>query len=136
MAPRLDRHHRGGPHHRRPGSGRRTSGSSGNGELSELGLSEDEGNELYDAFADCGVDLQQAFIEGIAVSGDLPEDVVDCLDEQFDDDTLRQIMVTTITKGEEALAEDQELTDSLLAALAECPGATGATEQRRATDLP
>ncbi|MET0326968.1 MAG: hypothetical protein ABW219_17265 [Ilumatobacteraceae bacterium] len=100
-------------------------GVGGNGELAELGLSGDEGNELYDAFADCGVDLEQAFIEGIAMSGGLPDDVVDCLDEQFGDDTLRRIMVTTITKGEAALAEDQELTDSLLAALAACPGATG-----------
>ena len=100
-------------------------GADGNSELSELGLSEDEGNELYEAFGTCGVDLQQAFVDGIAASGDLPEDVAACLDEHFDDDTLQQIMVVTITKGEDALAEDQELTDSLLAVFAECPGSMG-----------
>jgi hypothetical protein len=100
-------------------------GPSGNSELVQLGLSEDEGNALYDAFAECDVDLQQAFIDGIATSGGLPAEVVDCLDEQFGEDTLRRIMVTTITRGEAALAEDQELTQALLAALAACPGATG-----------
>ena len=100
-------------------------GAEGNSELSELGLSEDEGNELYEAFGTCGVDLQQAFVDGIAASGDLPEDVAACLDEHFDADTLQQIMVVTITKGEDALAEDQELTDSLLAVFAECPGSMG-----------
>ena len=88
-------------------------------------MSEDDGNELYDAFGDCGVDLEQAFVDGIAMSGDLSDDTVACLGEQFDDDTLRKIMVTTITKGEAALADDQELTDSLLSAFSACPGATG-----------
>ena len=37
----------------------------------------------------------------------------------------RPIMVVTITEGEDALAEDQELTDSLLAVFAECPGSMG-----------
>jgi hypothetical protein len=100
-------------------------GADGNSELSELGLSEAEGNELFDAFGACDVDLQQAFVDGIAASGDLPEDVSACLDEHFDADTLRRIMVITITKGEDALSEDQELTDALLAVFAECPGATG-----------
>ena len=100
-------------------------GADGNSELSELGLSEDEGNELYDAFGDCDVDLQQAFVDGIAASGELPDDVAACLEEHFDEDTLRQIMVVTITEGEDALAEDQELTESLLAVFAECPGSMG-----------
>jgi hypothetical protein len=100
-------------------------GADGNSELSELGLSEDEGNELYQAFGTCGVDLEQAFVDGIAMSGDLPPDVAACLEEQFDDDTLQRIMVITITKGEDALAEDQELTDSLLAVFAACPGSMG-----------
>ena len=98
-------------------------GAQGEGELAELGLSEAEGAELYDAFGDCGVDFVQVFVEGLGASGDLPLHTVACLGEQFDDDVLRRIMVTTITQGEEALEDSAELTDLLMTAFRACPGA-------------
>lgn len=97
------------------------------GDLSQLGLSEDEGGELYDAFAACDVDIRQEFVDSLSSDEDLSEEAVACLDDAIDSDLLRRLMVTTITQGDEALDEDSELVSDFRTAIAPCEAAAGAT---------
>jgi hypothetical protein len=97
----------------------------GDDELSDLGLDEEQGGELYDAFGACDVDVKGLFIESLAGEQDLAEEDRDCLAENFDDDLLRRVMVVSLTGGDDALQGDEELTSDLFAVFAECPGAAG-----------
>jgi hypothetical protein len=95
----------------------------GDPDLSSLGLSEDEGGELYDAFGACDIDLKAEFIRSFTADQDLSEEDAECLGDAFSDDFLRRIMITTLVEGDEALEDDQELTGELLSVFSECPGA-------------
>jgi len=94
-------------------------------DLDTLELSEDDGAELYDAFGTCDVDVKDLFLESLASDSDLTDEDRACLDENFGDDLLKRIMITSLTQGDDALDEDQELTGELFAVFAECPGAAG-----------
>jgi hypothetical protein len=92
-------------------------------DLSAMDLSEDEGNELYDAFGACDIDLKAEFIRSFTAEQELSEEDADCLVDAFSDDFLRRIMVITLIEGEEALDQNEELTGELLSVFSECPGA-------------
>jgi hypothetical protein len=95
----------------------------GDPDLSSLGLSEEEGGELYDAFGACDIDLKAEFIRSFTADQDLSDEDAECLGDAFSDDFLRRIMVTSLVEGDDALEEDQELTGELLSVFSECPGA-------------
>ena len=91
--------------------------------ITELDLTEEDGGALYDAMVECGVDVRDEFIAGIAEESDLSEEDRACLEEQFDDDFLRRIFVVVLTQGEDALQADQAFTSEVLSKFSECPGA-------------
>jgi hypothetical protein len=91
-------------------------------DLSTTGMSEDDANEMYDAFAACGIEVKTLFVESMATDRDLSEEDARCLQEAFPDDLLRRILVTTFVEGEEALDQDEELTGEMFGVFAECPG--------------
>jgi hypothetical protein len=91
-------------------------------DFSTLGLSEDEGGEIYDAFADCDVDIRAELLRSMGAD-DMAEEDRECMADAFDDDLLRRMMITTFVEGEEALDADDELRGELFAVFAECPGA-------------
>jgi hypothetical protein len=94
-------------------------------DLSSADLSEDDGNEMYDAFEACGIDVKTVFVQSMATDEDLSAEDTECLEGAIDDDLLRRILVTTFVEGEGAIEEDEELTGELFAMFAECPGAAG-----------
>lgn len=88
------------------------------------GLTEDEANGVVDGFDSC-IDLPALFTESLAEDSDLSEDDKACLDDAFDSDTIRQIFVTMLTKGEDALQDDPELMNQFMAIFQKCPDALG-----------
>ena len=94
-------------------------------DLSTVGLTEDDGNEMYDAFEACGIDIKNVFVQSMATDEELSAEDAECLEGAVDDDLLRRILVTTFVEGEDALDQDEELTGELFAVFAECPGAAG-----------
>jgi hypothetical protein len=94
-------------------------------DLSTIGLSEEDGNAMYDAFEACGIDVKNVFVQSMATDEELSAEDVECLEGAIDDDLLRRILVTTFVEGDEALDQDEELTGELFAMFAECPGAAG-----------
>jgi hypothetical protein len=94
-------------------------------DLSTTDLSEDDGNEMYDAFEACRIDIKNLFVQSMATDEELSAEDAECLEGAVDDDLLRRILVTTFVEGEDALDRDEELTGELFAVFAECPGAAG-----------
>jgi hypothetical protein len=89
-------------------------------ELPQLGLDEAEGNELYDAFEACDVDVPALFVQSLASDTDLGADVVSCLEGALDDDLVRRLMVASITQGESALEEGSELEQTFTESIEGC----------------
>ena len=65
--------------------------------LSDLGLTDDEGTALYDAFGECDVDIRQQFVE-FATDGQSPE-VVECVDAALTPELLRRVMIVVDRPG-------------------------------------
>ena len=83
--------------------------------LSDLGLTEDEGNALYDAFGDCGVDIEQQFLT--AITDDLNEEAAACVADAVSGDLLRRLHVSVLVQGD---AAEDELQADIGAAVAPC----------------
>ncbi len=95
-----------------------------NEQLAALGLTESEGNKMYDAYGECDVDIRAEFARSISASTEVDED---CISDAIDDDLLRRLFVTSATKGDAGLDADESLTNDLFAALGKCAPATSTT---------
>lgn len=89
-------------------------------ELSTLGLDESQGNELYDAFEACDVDVPALLIDSLAADSELDADTVTCIEDNLDADLVRRLMVAVVTQGDDALTGDNEVTQDFTTALTEC----------------
>jgi hypothetical protein len=96
--------------------------AEGNVDLTTVGLTEDDGNAMYDSMAECDIDVKKLFVDGFANERDVSAEDRQCFTDALDDDLLRRIMVTTLIGGEEALNQDEELSGDLIGVFAECPG--------------
>jgi hypothetical protein len=94
----------------------------GDVDLTEVGLSEDDGNAMYDAFGECDIDVKRVFVESFSTDRDVSDEDKDCLADAMSDDLLRRIMVTTFVAGDEALNQDEALTGELFGVFSDCPG--------------
>jgi hypothetical protein len=86
--------------------------------LADLGLTEAEGNALYDAFGDCGVDLRDEFVT--SMTAELSAPAAACVGDAMTDDLLRRLMVASIVEGDGALDTNEELAADFSSALAPC----------------
>jgi hypothetical protein len=96
--------------------------AEGDVDLTTVGLTEDDGNAMYDSMAECDIDVKTLFVNGFADERDVSAEDRQCFTDALDDDLLRRIMVTTLIGGEEALNQDEELSGDLIGVFAECPG--------------
>jgi hypothetical protein len=94
----------------------------GNVDLATVGLTDNDGNAMYDAFGECDIDIKTLFVESFSADRNVSEEDQDCLADAMSDDLLRRIMVTTFIEGEEALNQNEELSGELFAVFSECPG--------------
>ena len=92
-------------------------------DFSAIGLTEQEGGEIYDAFGSCDVEIREEFLQSLNADNSISEEDQECLAEAFDEDLLRRIFVTTFVEGEDALDQDEELMGEVFAVFAQCPGA-------------
>ncbi len=79
-------------------------------EYTELELSLEEGNQIYDHLGDCGIDLRAMMMESFAASDDdITPEMQACLEGVFTDENLRTLMVSSMVNGEDAMEGDPEL---------------------------
>ncbi len=88
-------------------------------DMSSVGLSMDEGNELYDAFEECDIDLRALMMQSMGEDEEVPAEAMACLDQVLTDDNLRTLMVVSIVKGDDAVENDPEL-EPVMAGLMGC----------------
>lgn len=83
-----------------------------------LDFSQEQADDFYDRLQDC-MDIRAVIIES-AASDDVPQEALDCIDGNLDDDLLERFIVTGFTKGDAGFDDDPELEAELEAALAPC----------------
>ena len=88
-------------------------------EFTELNLSEDEGNELYDHFGNCGVDLREMMLESMAADEEMTPAMQACMEGVLTDENLRTFMVTSMVSGEEGMESNPEA-EELMGGLMGC----------------
>jgi hypothetical protein len=85
-------------------------------------LDEDQADAFWEGINEC-MDVRAAFVEGLTEGEDMSEEAVACLEDAIDDDLLKRVLVTSLTEGEDALQEDEDLMGDLIGVLSDCPGA-------------
>ena len=83
-------------------------------DFSSMDLTEDQGNEIYDNFDECGVDLRQQLLDDLDADNQMPEEGKECVTDALSEDVLRDFFVTGMVDGQEASLADTELTQALL----------------------
>ena len=78
--------------------------------------------KLVDAFFDCGLDLEGAFYDGLTSDGSTTPAQVACLRDRLPDGFIRELMITSMDGGDEALDADPELEQQLTEAFLACVG--------------
>lgn len=73
-----------------------------------------QGDAIYAAVKGC-VDLREQFVSGMAEGGGaLPPAVEECFKRKLNDELLREIFITRLTKGDAGFATGPELTETLM----------------------
>jgi len=94
-------------------------------DFAALGLEESDGDELYDAFGACDLDLRESLLTGMAGSD---AEARACVEETLTDEMVRTFFVTSIVQGVTAAQSDPDVQDALTAVFAAClPTAEGST---------
>lgn len=88
-------------------------------DFSDLGMDEKEGNELYDTFGNCDVNLGETMMASFAEDDEMTDAMKTCMEGVFTDDNLRKLMVSTMVNGDDAAEDDPELAP-LMAQLMGC----------------
>ncbi len=98
-------------------------GSESDTDLTDFGLSDAQGGQLYDGFKACKVDVRSLFLSGMTEDSEMSAADKKCLDDNFDDALLKDVVVLSLTKGENALQDDKDVMSRIFAVFAKCPGA-------------
>ena len=75
---------------------------------------------LVDAFGDCGIDLESFFYDGLASDGSTTPEQVDCIRDRLPDGFIRELLITSMDGGEDALDADPDLSGQLTGAFMAC----------------
>lgn len=76
--------------------------------------------KLVDAFGDCDLDLEQFFYEGLQSDGSMTADQGACLRDRLPEGYIRELMITSMDGGDDALDDDPDLEDQLTEAFMAC----------------
>jgi hypothetical protein len=88
-------------------------------------LTDERAQALYDGMSEC-VDIREALVGSMAAEHGMSPDAQACLGDAFDDALLRDLMVTGVAGGDDAIEQDPELTERLRQAITPCAQLDGA----------
>ncbi len=92
-------------------------------DFDELALTDAQGTELVDSFSACDVSLKALFIDSLSSDSEISADDKKCVEDALPDELVERLMVTTFTKGSDALQQDEDLMGQMLGVFSKCPGA-------------
>ncbi len=100
-------------------------GSDSDIDFSDMEITKDVGNAIYDSFGACDVSLRNVMLESFAADGEMSAEMTACVEDVLTDDNLRTMMVSMMVSGEDAMFSDPEL-EGVLGDLMACdPSASG-----------
>jgi len=77
-------------------------------EYQALDLTEDEGNSIYDNFAECGVDMRDAMLSEFADDDSMDDKTRACVTDAVTDENLREFFVTVMVSGDTDSLQDSD----------------------------
>lgn len=88
----------------------------GDGFSEELGLDEDQANDLYDQFEGCGIDLKEIFVDTFTSFSPQPlgDEELACIDDVLTDERIRDSFVSDLLEVEDGAADPFDEIDSCL----------------------
>lgn len=84
-----------------------------------LELTTEQGEDVYDTFADCGIDLRQEFIDSLGEDDEINPETAACIESALDEETLKEFMIAGIVDGDEA-AEQSEAGKDFMGSVMGC----------------
>src|SRR5690606_14003972 len=78
-------------------------------DFSAIGITEEDGNRLYDAFGQCDINLRELMLETMASDDEMSEAAKSCMEGVFTDENLRMFMVSSMVNGEDGMEDDPAL---------------------------
>ena len=88
------------------------------------GLTKDQAEDVVDGIDGC-IDMSELFLQGMTEDSSLSDDDKKCLADAFDSKTIRDLMVTMLSQGEEGLEDDPAIMSKVFEVFSKCPGAMG-----------
>jgi hypothetical protein len=85
---------------------------------SGITVTDAQGADFYDRFSKCA-NVRQLILDSLSGGQELPQETQQCLEDNIDNDLVKQILVTSFTKGS-AAANDPDLGEKLNAVTAAC----------------
>lgn len=79
-------------------------------DFSAFEITEAEGNELYDGFAACDIDIRAVMLEETA-DEEMSREARACMESVLSEENLRRFMVTAMVHGDDAAEDDPELAE-------------------------
>lgn len=74
-------------------------------DFSDLNLTEEDGNKMYDAFGACDINLREVMMESFSGEG-MPDEAAECIEGVLTDDNLRTFIVSLMVNGEDGMESD------------------------------
>ncbi|NLD78680.1 MAG: hypothetical protein GX643_18690 [Acidimicrobiales bacterium] len=78
-------------------------------DFSDVGITTDDGNALFDAFGQCDVNIRERMLESFAADDEMSNAAAACMEGVFTDDNVRKLMVSGMVNGDEDMEDDPEL---------------------------
>lgn len=98
--------------------------AGGGGSPADLGVdvSEDQGADYFERLQSC-LDVRAYLVEAVVASGVVADESVDCLEQAFDDNLVRSVVISDFVEGREAGMS--EVADQLEAVYVNCAPGSG-----------
>ena len=75
-------------------------------DFSDFGMTEKDGNDLYDSFGACDINLREMMLTSMAADEDMTPEMQKCMEDVFTDENLRRFMVSSMVEGDAAMEND------------------------------
>jgi hypothetical protein len=89
-------------------------------DFESLKLDRKQGEEIYDNFDKCGVDMRDELLKEMSADEEYDAETKKCLEEGLTDDVVKDFFVSTMVEGEDSLDSEDGPGAELMSTMMEC----------------
>lgn len=78
-------------------------------DFSEVKLSEDKANEMFDNFEKCGIDMHEMMLESMSLEEEMTAGQKACMETVLTEENLRKLLVSMFMEGDEGMETNPEM---------------------------